>query len=255
VRYAQRYEVLTNEYRQGGPLDPLSLWERVRVRVSLPRETPSTQKHTTNPLIVVCLLLFAFCATPASAHHILGVPHYAYDEAYPQTPVLTYAVNAGPNEVKMTGYPGKPKPGERCALHVYIRDMEAGQPFDGDVSLSVMKDNLIGRDPVIYGPMQAPLEEAMYKFYPRFADEANYLVRIEYEIEGVPWTIDLPMVVGTPGSPWAVLGVLVGGVVLFLVVIRAIRIKRRRRLKIAVPTATSGEPVVSPSLEEESVVS
>ena len=97
-----------------------------------------------------------------------------------------------------------------------------------------MQDHLLGTDPVIYGPVEARLEEAVYKFYPLFADEANYVARLEFEAEGVPWIIDLPMVAGEPGSPWKVLGGTVTGLVLFLVVIRAVRIKRQRRA-----TATS----------------
>ncbi len=163
------------------------------------------------------------------AHHILGIPHYAYDEQYPQTPVLTYRVNAGPHEVKMTGYPGIPCPGERCTYHVYIKNLGSGELFDSRVTMSVMRDRLFGSDRVIYGPVEASLEQAVYKFFPEFEDEANYTVRIEYEAEGAPWIIDLPVVVGEPGSPWAVAIGSFSGLVLFLVVIRAIRIKMRRR--------------------------
>ncbi len=75
-------------------------------------------------LFIICLL-----APAASAHHIMGIPHYAYDEQYPQTPVLTYRVEAGPYDVKMTGYPRQapaggtlyaaslyPTAGQRCAV-------------------------------------------------------------------------------------------------------------------------------------------
>ena len=184
--------------------------------------------------ILTALLFLLLSTSTVAAHHILGIPHYAYDEQYPQTPVLTYRVEAGPHEVKMTGYPGKPRPGEQCALHVYIRRLDDGSPFDAGVRLTVMQDHLLGTDPVIYGPVEARLEEAVYKFYPLFADEANYVARLEFEAEGVPWIIDLPMVAGEPGSPWKVLGGTVTGLVLFLVVIRAVRIKRQRRA-----TATS----------------
>jgi len=181
-------------------------------------------------LVSVCVFLFAFSVvSPASAHHILGIPHYAYDEEYPQTPILTYRVEMGPHEVKMTGYPGKPQPGEPCSLHVYIRRLDDGKPFDDGVTLTVFLDTLIGQDPVIYGPIEARLEESVYKFYPQFGLEANYLVRIAFEAEDAPWIIDLPMVVGEPGSPLVVLGGVACGVVAFLVVVRAIRIKRRRR--------------------------
>ena len=177
--------------------------------------------------LTIAFFLLAFTAT-ATAHHILGIPHYAYDERYPQTPVLTYLIQAGQHEVEMTGYPGKPRPGEQCALNVYIRRQSDGQPFDGRVTLTVFQDRLLGSDPVIYGPIEARLEEAVYKFYPLFRDEANYLARIEFTSEDVPWIIDLPMVAGEPGSPWEVVGGVAAGVFLFLIVVRAIRIKRQR---------------------------
>jgi len=177
------------------------------------------------------LSLVAFCAlttTHAFAHHILGIPHYAYDEDYPQAPVLTYSVDAGRYEIKMTGYPGRPEPGVPSTLHVYVRELESGLPFDGSVVMTVMKDRLLGQDSIVYGPVAAELEESLFKFYPLFKDEANYTVRIAYEADGAPWKIDLPMVAGEPGSPWATVGGVFGALGAFLVVIRAIRIKRKR---------------------------
>ncbi len=181
-----------------------------------------------------CLALavasFVFVSMPeASAHHILGIPHYSYDEQYPQAPVITYLVDAGPLEVRMTGYPGKPEPGERCALNVYIQRKDDGSLFEGKVTGSALRKNFV-KDSVVYGPVEAELEDAVYKFYPHFEHEANYLFRVEFETEDAPWIIDLPMVAGEPGSPWAVLGGTLGGVVLFLIVIRAIRIKMQRKM-------------------------
>ena len=153
-------------------------------------------------------------------------------------PVLTYLVHAGAHTVQMTGYPGKPVPHQRCELHVYIRRTDTGQPFDSTVTLTVMRDRMIADDPAIYGPIEASLDDALYKFYPEFEEESNYYARIEFEAEGAPWIIDLPIVVGEPGSPWTVLAAIVGGLILFLVVIRAVRIKMNRR---AAEVPSSGE--------------
>jgi hypothetical protein len=178
----------------------------------------------------VALVLLLVGAGPASGHHILGIPHYAYDEQYPQTPVLTYRVDAGAWEVKMTGYPGVPQPGERTSLHVYLRHRRSGHLFDGPVTLIVRRDRLLGSDPIVYGPITAAIEEAVFKFHPEFEETANYTVRVHFEADGQPWDIDLPVVVGEPGSPWLVLGGLAAAVIFFLLVIRALRIKRARRL-------------------------
>jgi hypothetical protein len=179
-------------------------------------------------LIILLVACFIYMLS-AQAHHILGIPHYAYDESYPQAPILTYKVKAGVHEVQMTGYPGNPQPNEACSLHVYVRSLDGGAPFDGAVSLKVHRDRFILADPLIYGPSEAKLEEAIYKFYPRFDQEANYNVFIDFEYNGEPWTIELPMVVGEPGNPWVVLGSVGGGLALFIIIIRAIRIKQKRR--------------------------
>ena len=177
-------------------------------------------------LVAVVALLWA--VSPVFAHHILGIPHYAYEEDYPQTPVLTYQVELGRYEIKMTGYPGIPQPGEPNSLHVYVREVGSGNLFDGTVRLTVFEDTLIGDDPVIYGPVDASLDERLYKFYPTFPSESDYLVRVFFEKDGTPWTIDLPVVVGEPGSPWTVVGGVGAAVLIFLVVVRAARIKMRR---------------------------
>jgi len=175
-------------------------------------------------------LAFLLVASPAVAHHILGIPHYAYDEQYPQTPVLTYRVESGPFDIKMTGYPGKPKPGERCSVAVYISRLDNGELFDDTVTFTAFRKRWFGKDHAVYGPMDGALEQAVYKFYPQFEEEAEYLLRLEFEAEDTPWILDLPMVVGEPGSPWVVLGSVGGGLLCFVVVIRAIRIKRSRKL-------------------------
>ena len=95
-------------------------------------------------ILTIALVL---AAGEARAHHILGIPHYAYDEQYPQTPVLTYLLEAGPYDVKMTGYPGRPEPGERSSLHIYIYRRDNGALYDKTVTVEVMQDALIGEDP------------------------------------------------------------------------------------------------------------
>ena len=94
--------------------------------------------------------------------------------------------------------------------------------------MPALQNRLLGRDGIIYGPVEAELDQSVFKFYPQFQEESEYLLRAEFHADGAPWIIDVPMVVGEPGSPWAVLGGCAGGLGFFLVVIRAIRIKRQR---------------------------
>lgn len=187
------------------------------------------------------LILSLMISLTAWGHHILGTPHYAYDEEYPQTPILTYGAELGSYRVDMTCFPGKPKPGDNTSLHFYIKHLETGIAFPDNVTLTVFKNRLLGDDEVVYGPMEAKLEEAMFKFFPRFVEEANYTVRLEYYADGAPWILDLPMVCGEPGSPWTIVGGLAGAFAVFFIIIRAIRIKRTRIQKKETYTASQGE--------------
>lgn len=178
-------------------------------------------------------------------HHILGVPHYAYDEEYPQTPVLTYSVNTEGYMIKMTGYPGHPEPGERCSLHVYALDQEFGSTFDGTVTMTVRRDRAFGNDPIIYGPVEAEIEEAIFKFYPTYDKEARYFIDITFEREERPWTIRLPIEIGEPRSPWSVVLLAIGGIFIGAVLLRAVIIKASRH-KVRAEIPQSERPVERP---------
>lgn len=197
-----------------------------------PRAT-ATVRRTRWAAIAVLLLVGSYVCvanvTRVWAHHILGVPHYAYQDGYPQTPVLTYAAETGRFQMRMTGYPGELKAGDKCSLYVYLTDESGGGPLLGDVELTVFRDRFMGPDPIVYGPIRAELEEAVYKFYPRFEHTAYYTARIAYEDAGEPWTIDIPMVVGEPASTGLLLGQLLAASLLAAILVRAFLVKRARR--------------------------
>lgn len=183
--------------------------------------------------IRLTLLVAAACsiaAASASAHHILGVPHYNYEEQYPQTPVLTYRVELHGWEVEMTGFPGKPDPGDRISLHAYIRRIDTGEVLDDTVTLTVTRDRLFGSGEVVYGPMDAQLEESMYKFFPEFPVVGRYTAELAFKAGGEDWVIELPMEAGEPTSPWALIGGATAAVFLLLLVVRALLIKHERKL-------------------------
>lgn len=178
-------------------------------------------------LVTVALVLAL--AGLATAHHILGIPHYAYDESYPQAPVITYAVEAGPYLIKVTGYPGRPAPGELAQVHAYVtRVDDPAAVYAGPIEARLERDGLLGTD-VVWGPSSTRFTENLHKFTPRFGDEGRYRLRLEMELEGQPYEIDFPLVVGEPGSASATL-IGWGGAMAFLVVlVRAAKIKLERR--------------------------
>lgn len=179
------------------------------------------------------LVAWAFALLPATAlaHHILGIPHYAYDEEYPQAPVITYAVEAGPYLITVTGYPGKPAPGELAQVHAYV--VRADDPSDvrsEPVDVRIERDGLFGPS-VVWGPEVTRFEENLHKCSPVFPSEGNYRIRFEMDLEGQPYQIDFPIVVGDPTHPGVTLGIWLGAVLALVVTVRAAKIKLERRAR------------------------
>ncbi|MBI5200986.1 MAG: 4Fe-4S binding protein [Elusimicrobia bacterium] len=173
------------------------------------------------------LLLLA--AIPACAHHIIGIPHYAYDDAFPQAPVLKLREKLGPYSVVLTVYPGNPRPGERAEMHVYVTDPATNLPYAGEVLLEAYRLYAFGFRERIQEPQAGFADMALHKYWVLYPAVANYEVAIL--LPGLDGNSDLkfPMVVGEPGSPWVSLGLYLGAAALFIVGVRAARIKRARR--------------------------
>lgn len=189
------------------------------------------------PRLLATAALVGLLALAARGHHILGVPHYAYDEAYPQAPVITYAVAAGPYTVKVTGYPGRPVPHELTEVHAYVhRADDEADVFSGPIAVRVERDGLLGPE-VAWGPSATRFEENLHKASPVFEDEGRYRIRLEMELEGQPYEIDFPIVVGDPTHPVADLLIWVGGLVFLVVAVRAVKIKLERKRALRDPSA------------------
>ena len=82
----------------------------------------------------------------ASAHHILGLPHYSYKENYPQVPTLEYPAQSGPFQILLTCYPGKPEPGEAANLAIYIQHKTDYEPYNQAIQVRVLQTFTFGRN-------------------------------------------------------------------------------------------------------------
>lgn len=173
-------------------------------------------------------LLCLGLAAPARAHHIIGLPHYAYDESFPQAPVLRLREKIGPYEVVLTGYPGNPKPGEKSELHVYVNDPGTNTPYEKQVLLEAYRMKAFGFQEKIADAREGLVEMGLHKFHVVYPAVANYeVVLVLPELDGSS-TLRFPLVVGEPGSPWRDVSVFGGGFLALLVVVRAVKIKRAR---------------------------
>lgn len=197
-------------------------------------EAPKTGRKGRRAAAAALLFVLAG-ASGVSAHHIMGIPHYSYDESYPQAPVLKLVETVGRWEFQLTGYPGNPVPGVRTEMHAYAYDPGTKAPFDGNMELEVFSVRAFGGKRSVYGPDAGRIDKSLHKFFPTYEEEGNYEIVLSFQDGEILSTLRFPLVVGEPGSPWTVLAVFAGLGALMLVVVRAILIKRRRARLRAVP--------------------
>ncbi len=185
--------------------------------------------------------LDAMVPANAYSHHILGLPHYSYKENYPQVPTLEYPATTGPYDVLLTSYPGKPKPGEAANLSFYIKDRNTGEPYAEALQVRVLQTYTFGRNRELVEVTDLIPFDQVHKTTVSFDMEGEYIVEISMEVEGRTEVIPFLMVVGDPSSGWAVLGATGFGLALFIVVVRAVKIKRERRAATRTPPLQDGE--------------
>ncbi len=177
---------------------------------------------------VLALVLLGW-ATGAHAHHILGLPHYAYKDNYPQVPVLEYPARSGPWDILLTSYPGRPIPGEAANLSFYVKDGETGVIYPDTVRIRVLRKRTFGRSEEILAGTEISAFDQLYKLTATMPEDGDYVVELSLMVEGQPEVIPFLVVAGEPKSPWGPVAALAAALLLFVIVIRAIKIKRQRR--------------------------
>lgn len=180
--------------------------------------------------------------TPAGAHHILGLPHYAYKENYPQTPTLEYPATTGPYDVLMTSYPGKPVPGEAATIAFYIKDRTTGQPYHLPVTVQVLKSATFGtRQVVVPAATHAPFDN-QHKYTITVPDARQYIIELALEVEGQTERIPFLIVAGEPPASMPLIAAIAVGLTAFLLMVRAVRVKRQRRQRRLDTNSTPDQP-------------
>ena len=175
------------------------------------------------------MLILTFFPSVSFSHHILGLPHYSYKENYPQTPTLEYPAVAGPYDILLTSYPGKPVPTETASLSFYIKDQSTGDPYNKPINIRVLQTFTFGRSLEILMPTTIQPFEQPHKVNVTFPTDGEYVVELTIQVEGKPEVIPFILTAGDPSSTSSILifiGVLL---LLFIITVRAVKIKRDRR--------------------------
>ena len=197
--------------------EPLHSKKHVSSRVALFFAVISAALHLFPPVV--------------SSHHILGLPHYSYKENYPQAPTLEYPATSGPYDILLTSYPGKPVPGETASFSFYVKNRETGDPYDQPITVQVLQTFTFGESKVVVKPTVSEPFEQPHKLSLTFPEDGEYVVELTMEVEGKPEIIPFMLTAGEPSAVTSVLIAVGLFLLVFIIAIRAIKIKRDRRLK------------------------
>jgi len=191
-------------------------------------------------LLGISLIIFSVLASSARAHHILGLPHYSYKENYPQAPTLEYPAFTGPYDVLLTSYPGKPVPQEPVSLSIYIKNRNTGDPYAQPISIRVLQTFTFGRSHIVLPPTVCHPFDQPHRLNVTFPEDGEYVVELMMDVEGKPETIPFMVIAGDPSATLSILIIIGAFLFVFVVTVRAIKIKRLRRKRTSL-AATVGK--------------
>jgi hypothetical protein len=172
-------------------------------------------------------LAIVLAPTPAHAHHVIGKPHYVTDGD--NEPMLTLVETLGQWRVDLTHTPGKPDPDQTTELRFRITNVDSGRGLSRPVTVTARQVHAFGSAVTIHGPQALDGDDDVYEVTLTYPDEGNYLVSLSFPDGDNDSRLAFPVVVGTPGRPWVSLSAFVIAMVVFVLTIRAIKLKRDRR--------------------------
>lgn len=173
--------------------------------------------------------VICFLAAPTYAHHIICTPHFVSNSNYPE-PILTLAENVGQWQVQLIHYPGNAAPDQPVDIRFQVTNIADEREFNQPVSVRIERQQAFGSGIDIYGPQLISPVGNSYELRMEYPQAGNYLVLLTLT-EGdsrTPTGLVLPVVVGQPGQPWVILAVFIISVCVFILVVRAIKVKQNR---------------------------
>ncbi|MCP3902249.1 MAG: hypothetical protein GY715_01325 [Planctomycetes bacterium] len=183
---------------------------------------------TSSTVFLGALISIILVAGPAHGHHVLGVPHYVTDSAYPE-PILTLTETVGRWRIELVHSPGAPEPTQSADIRFRVTNVGAGSDVVPPVTVTVRRLHVFGPGLDVHGPDRVTPEEGSYVLSVLYPTEGNYIVKLALVEAGQRSDLVFPVVVGTPGRPWVTLATFVIGLGILLIVVRALKVKRARR--------------------------
>lgn len=163
-------------------------------------------------------------ALPAQAHHILGKPAYSAGENSSTPPSMQVETQIGDYLVNLMVFPAFPKPGVQGRLHLYAARLDNGQSYQGKVTFKVRDDGWFASAGEVLGTHE--IDDKVYRQGFVFSKAGDYIVTAEFQADGQPYIVDLPLQVGEPSSLMPIV-VAAGAIIFALLGVRVVQRRRR----------------------------
>ncbi len=184
---------------------------------------------TTIAAVALGSVLWLVMVQATAAHHILGRPAYSLNEDSNTPSSIQGEALVDDYIITFMVFPAFPKPGEPGRIHLYVKPVGGGTPFQGKVAFEVQRDSpipwLTGGNPVRLGVQ--PVDDNVFRQSFKFPDAGDYLVTARFEAGGKPYHIDFSLRVGAPPA-FGVSEILWG--VLFAAIVVISLVQRRRAM-------------------------
>ena len=172
-------------------------------------------------------------AASASAHHILGIPHYKYGADYPQIPYVEVLAQVDQTDLHFTYFPGSPKPGERVRFKLYAVDRLTKKPFVEPLHVEIVRRRALAGDESVgeafdIRPGVGP-EANDFKFFRVFDDADAFDIVVHFPNGAQLEEIRFPFEIGTTDARPLFGGALA---ILSLTVVSVSVLKRRDRKSV-----------------------
>lgn len=181
------------------------------------------------PSLILTLLILL--PSVASAHHIMGIPHYKYGDDYPQLPFAEIKAQVGDYDLHFTYFPGTPKPGERVRFKLYAFHRETREPFRKPLEVSYFRERFLRSDVRKGESLQIQVGDGPegndYKFFHVFEEADSFYVRVHFPHRDGMEVIPFPVQIGVTDTR-PLLG---GSVLLLFLAVGTVAVINRRRKK------------------------
>lgn len=177
-------------------------------------------------LIATWCLVCAFALqSTAHAHEVAGQPTHILSDDPDNPPSVQIETQIGQYHVTFMAFPAFPKPDEPGTVNLYASRIDDGQPFVGEVTFKVRDDRIFSSKEETIGTQYIHDDVYLQGFL--FKEVGDYIIRAEFEADGEPYSVDLPLTIGTPSS----LGTIGVASIAILIALVTVNLVQRRRLQ------------------------